>query len=601
MGKTSQETIHRQKHHLQECGNFNAPICDCPSNDGVKLVRKLPLMESNPSLNRGVKQDPAFKKEEEDIKELLVIGAGPHSLTVLLRLLEPEPDFMSEKERHYKALKTKKLRPMGQVRRHVEKLSRGPSVVLRSHKTKSKPHKDFPPPPLKLDTVQRTVAVIDCFGEWLGGWKDNFAALRIPRLRSLMNAHADPYDHRSMEYYAEYRKRGDELVTLPELVQRDKNFDGPYQVPTTSIFEDFHDALIRAYGVGDMVQKGKVVSIRPLQNTITNSSIADEAIFEVQLENAEGKSKVLKTKRVVCAMGPSYSTTQAPWEASLQTNPTLENYKDKILHADEIVPWLKAQRHKQHEMNHCASDPKRLLIVGGGITSVQLALLASQSEWCSEVTFLQRSKSLSRQFDVETKWFGSARGRLLEEFWLCDSIGRLERLRDARRGGSIPPELLKELESKSNHCAGKLTLREEVEITKVCWEHNHLVVILDDNDESSELRCDRIWLATGSENHLDNYVALNLLRETLPIQSINGLPILDSDLSWKLPDCHETGNEEEEPAWKQQARKRCFVCGVLAALELGPDALNLVGARHGAVRIAKAIRSQMCENGAGME
>ena len=32
--------------------------------------------------------------------------------------------------------------------------------------------------------------------------------------------------------------------------------------------------------------------------------------------------------------------------------------------------------------------------------------------------------------------------------------------------------------------------------------------------------------------------------------------------------------------------------GPLAGLELGPDALNLMGAQHGAVRVAKALRQE---------
>ena len=45
-----------------------------------------------------------------------------------------------------------------------------------------------------------------------------------------MSAHACPYDHRSLEYYAEMRRRPDELITLRNLDQRDKTFKGPYQV-----------------------------------------------------------------------------------------------------------------------------------------------------------------------------------------------------------------------------------------------------------------------------------------------------------------------------------------------------------------------------------
>ena len=111
-------------------------------------------------------------------------------------------------------------------------------------------------PPLSLvEQVLKDVLVVDkCGNDWMTCWKTNFDTLNIKQLRSLMNAHADPFDHRSLEFYAEYKRRGDELVTLTSLTQRDENFKGPYQVPSTAIFNEFHDLLVKAYGVGDIVR-----------------------------------------------------------------------------------------------------------------------------------------------------------------------------------------------------------------------------------------------------------------------------------------------------------------------------------------------------------
>ena len=73
------------------------------------------------------------------------------------------------------------------------------------------------PPPLSLKAVLDSTQAIDANGDWLASWKQNFEAIGTPKLRSLMNVHADPYDHRSLEYYAEINGRGDELVTLEDL------------------------------------------------------------------------------------------------------------------------------------------------------------------------------------------------------------------------------------------------------------------------------------------------------------------------------------------------------------------------------------------------
>lgn len=521
---------------------------------------------------------PLINDDQVQVKELLVIGAGPHSLALMLRLLESNPDFMSEKERHAKAETSKKLRPARDVRRHMSKVAKGPAHILKRSRKSTKNKDTSPPPPLSLEDVQNSVVVVDAFGEWLTTWNDNFEGLRIPRLRSVMHAHADPFDHRSMEQYAEMYGRSEELITLKELFQRDKKFNGPYQVPSTSLFKDFHDTLIKGYGVKDIVQKGYVESITPIKHKND-----DEPIFEVRIKDINGNMQDMKTKRVVCAMGPNFSTRLASWEASLMQSFQDQNlnYSHKILHANEIVPWLKIK--EKYAKRNANTRTLRLMIVGGGITSVQLALLAEKSPWCKHVSLIQRSKTLPRQFDVENEWMGSGRGKLLEEFWCLDMENRVRRLREARKGGSVPPEVLTELHEKANRRHSKLCIQEEIEISQVCWRDNSLMATLDD---ASEVYCDMIWLATGSENHIDRYPCMHRLREVLNIQTVHGLPVLNHDLSFKSLD-------EEEPAWKQLARKRVHMIGVLGSLELGPDALNLVGARHGAVRVAQVIRKQM--------
>ncbi len=209
------------------------------------------------------------------------------------------------------------------------------------------------------------------------------------------------------------------------------------------------------------------------------------------------------------------------------------------------------------------------------------------------------------------------RGKLLDNFFALDMKSRAMLLRDARRGGSIPPEILKTLRQKEESNPSRLECREEVQIDSVEWIGGigrvggefHVTF-----DDGSGGEYDMIWLATGSRNHVDRYPALDVLRETLPIETINGLPVLAPDLSWSSQNDNEdqnknvvvdeTGEEingidelepepEPEPKWKQIARKRIWCMGALSALQLGPDALNIIGARHGAVKVASAIRADM--------
>ena len=210
----------------------------------------------------------------------------------------------------------------------------------------------------------------------------------------------------------------------------------------------------------------------------------------------------------------------------------------------------------------------RILIVGGGITSAQLALLSAKARWCKQVTLIQQSCMVPRHFDIPNEYMGPRRGRLLEEFWSLNMHRRADQLKRIRGGGSVPPEIIHEL------MRSDAKVKEEVEILDVLWDDGKLHVILDDG---SEYNYDMIWLATGANNHIEHYSALSGLRKILPVEIINGLPVLNSDLSWGVP---EGEVRSSEPLWKQVARKRIWCMGALASLELGPNALNLIGARH---------------------
>ncbi|KAL7532505.1 hypothetical protein ACHAXR_004670 [Thalassiosira sp. AJA248-18] len=557
------------------CSDGSAPIC------GSNCCITEPI-SGKPVIDDATADDPRHLQDRHtnDIQELVVIGAGPHGHALMLRLLEPDADFLSDKERHIQAEYTDRQRPIKEVVKHVRTLSHGPRATLRSPSKKALKRKkkcshssySDAPPPLTLDEVHTSVLVVDKHGGWMRGWKENFQSLKIQTLRSLMNAHTDPFDHRSLEYFAEAHGRGEELVTLPSLMQRDNDFKGPYQVPSTAVFNTFHDVLSEAYGIKDTAYKGTVQSINPVQDS------THEPIFEVQIISGKNM-KTVKARRIVCAMGPMFRPLEASqlWESSLRQELGANQgcAFERILHSHKVIPYINTLEANGDKIK------KRVLIVGGGITSAQLSLLAIKSSWCSGATLIQRSKTVPRHFDIPNKWIGKKRGCLLDQFWSLDSEGRAQMLKNTRGGGAVPPETLQEL----LQCE-QLQVKEEVEILEVAWMDGRLQVSLNDGTESEAY--DMIWLATGAQNHIDHYSALDDLRKALPVEVVNGLPRLNKDLSWRAPNfpCMD------EPAWKQVARERIWCMGALAALELGPDALNLIGARHGSVRVAEAVRRE---------
>ena len=83
---------------------------------------------------------------------------------------------------------------------------------------------------------------------------------------------------------------------------------------------------------------------------------------------------------------------------------------------------------------------------------------------------------------------------------------------------------------------------------------------------------DCIWLATGGTLDLHLIPILDSLAAQQPIHITDGLPLLQPDLSWG----------EYCPF---------YVMGAFAQMQLGPDALNMAGARSGSVIIARSLLS----------
>ena len=93
--------------------------------------------------------------------------------------------------------------------------------------------------------------------------------------------------------------------------------------------------------------------------------------------------------------------------------------------------------------------------------------------------------------------------------------------------------------------------------------------------EIQQLECDFIWLATGTEMNFTKERCVHDLVRDECVPCHNGLPILNPDLSLPL---------------RTETLGKLFVMGAYAALELGPGALNLMGARQGGCRIAHSLK-----------
>jgi len=204
----------------------------------------------------------------------------------------------------------------------------------------------------------------------------------------------------------------------------------------------------------------------------------------------------------------------------------------------------------------------RVLVIGGGLTAVQAAQLAVK-QGC-RVSLCSRRRLVTRDFDIPVEWFNWRRqGRLRHDFWMQPLDARLASLRATKGGGSVPPRYMQELGAAE--AAGRVeVVYGEAEVGGV-------------NEEGVRIRLagrwrhfDRVVFACG---HRPDCLAFPLVRELQaqwPVQVVGGLPVLSKDQQWG-------------------SCRQLYVVGALAALQVGPDAANLMGCRRAAHVVAQSL------------
>lgn len=317
-------------------------------------------------------------------------------------------------------------------------------------------------------------------------------------------------------------------------------FFPPYDLPGTRLFNDFCEDVIRRWDLDNMVTGEKVIRIQPLRNPLFSR-------FRLWLSS--GKSVV--ARRVVFATGSSQ--VQIPdWVSQIH-----QNYpEDKICHSHAV------------DLRKLTLANQKLLIVGGGLTSGHLAIGAISRG--AKVVISMRRKLQEKIFDADAGWLGP---KYLKGFFAeSDFAKRFAMIQQARNGGSMTPAMGIKLRQQVRH--GKLKIQENTQVVEAEWVDNQWLVKF---DSGSCDRFDRIWLSTGTRFDVNCEPLLKEVLEMYPIPAIDGLPILDDNLQWR--GCS------------------LFIMGGLAALQIGPTARNLSGARMASDKMLKAIiKSNVAQN-----
>jgi cation diffusion facilitator CzcD-associated flavoprotein CzcO len=306
-------------------------------------------------------------------------------------------------------------------------------------------------------------------------------------------------------------------------------FFPPYDLPKTPVFNEFCATVVERWQLRDRVYGAAVTQILPLA----------PRRFQLILETGQ----IITARRVVLATGAARKAIP-PWVTQITTA-----YPPEALsHAHSLD--LRGQQLRGD----------RILIIGGGLTSGHLAVGAMARQ--ARVTLIARRTWQEKLFDADPGWLGP---KYLKEFAAEPDWSRRARaIRQARNGGSLPPAMMLQLRRAAR--GGNIVLEDNCEVVRADWQGQEWRVQC---QTGQVLHCDRIWLATGSQFDAARDPLLQDILAAYPTEIVDGLPILDRQL--RIPGC------------------ACFVMGGYAALQVGPVARNLAGARMASDRIIPAL------------
>ncbi|XP_034419110.1 uncharacterized protein zgc:113276 [Cyclopterus lumpus] len=537
------------------------------------------------------------------ILDVLIIGGGPHALTLASLLSNPDPDPHSDLG-HDLALSSSSSSSSssdpsgpqtnpetsnnkscgGRKKRRVAAVA-GSTLKERPDKSTMSERVHFPPLSLR---------VVDSYGEWTTLWESQFTALNIPHLRSHTLVHTDPLNKKALQDFVLKSDRSAELHSLPDQVYiLDENafFNDmrlgrkerkrlnvtttlkkslSFSLPGTNLSVDFFKDQVERYNLDKVLLKGTVEHIAPVVE-----DRAEVRYFQVHLQ----EGIVLKARQVVMATGPTRAQMAniPSWVKSIA-----ESYpEERLQHTVHLMHQLPTARQKQKDTfpTQVCEAGQRVMVVGGGLTSAHVVSIALQ-QGASRVTWVMRKHLQLKQFDVGDveslvgryshvehgiKMDGQA---YLRQFYNERSLHkRLAMIRQARKGGAVTPEAYVHLQPFILN--GRVDMKTYCQVSEASWCYRSQAWSLS-LSTGGHWTGDMIWLATGCQLDVEQDPLLSEVMKEFHIQVIDGWPCISESLQWA----------EGCPF---------YLMGQYTALQVGPHAVNLAGGQAASMRIAKDI------------
>lgn len=530
--------------------------------------------------------EPYYEFMSDDVFEAVIVGGGTCGLAVAARLCEDTPGSIYTEDEHQRF---HWLRHRGS---NVGTISKG-TGKRSTYRLKGRL---YPEQILVLDATSDT---------FMGQWHNQFKSCQIPVLRSPMFFHPDPANIDGMITYAYENRREKDLMEIKNVVGKEYskhqhkrqmkknimklstplggellNHDRPgiidinmrdyrdFYRPSSSLFEDFCKEITDRYSLASRIRKDEVISIQWGDLYIIDK---DQLVKGFIIKTVSGS--VYGGMTCIVSSGHR-GKINYPLKSLASANASLE----QACHTTHIFnrqisfppPCIK----KKLDMRKAAS----LVIVGGGLTSAQLAYLAANLS--INVTFILRGPIKIKHFDFHLDWVTKYKNVKKSSFYLLDTDhDRAQLIKDARGGGLINPEYQKLL--KKCVANGNLKIMCYTNIDEGVLENDQWKLNLKTNEPNSEPRketilCDYVCCATGILADLHGLDFMKNLLERHPIDVVDGLPCLNDHLQWN----------DDIPL---------YMTGKNAALRIGPTSANLDGARLGAERVGWKIQHDRVE------
>lgn len=369
---------------------------------------------------------------------------------------------------------------------------------------------------------------------------------------------------RKTRFTGAHTQRSDKIINRQEaridINLRERN---DYYTPSQSLFRDHCEQVADRYNLGE-----KLIRKETLQDIdfseVKGVSIDGAKLFTITTDAA----RQYHAKTVVLAVGPA-NTPKIPLLPSVSPSPS--GQLPQACHSMQIKEFPDLLVQSRIAAGKCTN----VLIIGGGLTSAQLAVLALR-KGVTKIWHLMRGPMRVKHFDVDLSWMGKYKNAEHARFWTADSdLERLEIIKEARGGGSLTPLFYKKV--KKYIASGNLEL------------HTHTTLV---DAEMKEVDGSQFWsikteppiaglplfdymyFATGIQTDFAALPYLQTMLQKYPIHGHGGFPCINEDLMWK----------DGVPL---------FLAGRLGALQLGPAAPNIGGAKIAAERVAWAIENMI--------